>query len=117
MKSKTKLLVDDVSKSPDDPIKLNSAYSGFYRIDYSPEMLRKFSGAMKRNRNAFPLLDRINLISDLSALMRIGRRTTIDYLQFIEVFKEETSFAVWQSIMVQIDELNILLSNTDFLVR
>lgn len=53
---------------PDSWIKLNPGTVGYYRTQYSKEMLDRFSKAMKDR--TLPALDRLGLLHDLFALVR-----------------------------------------------
>jgi len=67
----------EVQATPDQWIKLNPGTIGFYRTQYTPELLTRFYPAI-RNKS-LPPLDRLGLLHDLFALvgvtifwMRIG---------------------------------------------
>ncbi|KAI6230360.1 Aminopeptidase [Aphelenchoides fujianensis] len=81
---------------PDDWIKLNSEFSGFYRVQYHDVMMQRLMAAVKsRELNA---ADRFNLADDLCALVKAGRASAAQFLAFYEASANEDEFIVWQTL-------------------
>lgn len=85
-KRETEVILNGVNEN--DWVKLNPGSAGFYRVQYSNEMLQMFKPAV--SDLSLPPLDRLGLLGDLFALVRslsghIGRDYhTIGY--FTSVF-------------------------------
>lgn len=108
-KKKMEIFVEGVTEK--DWIKLNPGTVGFYRTQYSPEMLEKFVPAIKSL--TLSALDRLGLIDDLFALIQNGSNSTISGLKLIDAYRNETNFTVWSSIGSSLSKLKIVLSHTD----
>ncbi|CAI5448823.1 unnamed protein product [Caenorhabditis angaria] len=82
--------------APGEWLKLNAGTTGFYRVEYSEEMLKDMLPAIASRQ--MPVLDRFGLINDLSALLNSGR-VNID--QFVNVAASsvfEDEYVVWGAI-------------------
>jgi aminopeptidase N len=69
--------------------KLNTEQTGFYRTNYPPARLAKLGQSKEKLSNE----DKIGLIADAAALAVSGEGTTAALLNFVENFKDETSYA------------------------
>lgn len=69
--------------------KLNTEQTGFYRTNYPPARLAKLGESKEKLSNE----DKIGLIADAAALAVSGEGTTAALLNFVENFKDETSYA------------------------
>ncbi len=79
---------------PDAPsLKFNRGQSGFYRTIYSVEHIQRL-GELVQNNQLAPL-DRLGILSDLFEASKAGRFSTVDALQFLSHFGEESDNAVW----------------------
>lgn len=96
---------------PNDWIKVNPGTVGFYRTQYSPELLEKFIPAIKDK--SLPPLDRLGLLGDLFAMVQAGHTNTVEVLKLLEAYEDEDDYTVWSSISSVIVKLNMLLSYTD----
>lgn len=94
-----------------DWIKVNPGTVGFYRTQYSPELLEKFIPAIKDK--SLPPLDRLGLLGDLFAMVQAGHTNTVEVLKLLEAYEDEDDYTVWSSISSVIVKLNMLLSYTD----
>lgn len=92
---------------------MNTKSIGFYRSQYSEELLEKFiPGIINKNLTE---VDRLQLQSDLFALIKAGYESTPKFLDFIlNSYKSEDDYFVWDSIDDSLGFLNALLSNTDY---
>ena len=69
--------------------KLNTEQNGFYRTNYPPARLASLGESRSKLSNE----DKIGLIADAAALAVSGDGTTAGLLNFVENFKDETSYA------------------------
>jgi len=89
-------------------VHLNHGYTGFYRVNYSAELLKRLGAAM----NAGQLedqLDRLVLINDVCALVKGNDAQAVSILELLPGYKNETSQAVWESVCGVIGELKKLI--------
>ncbi|RWS12695.1 Puromycin-sensitive aminopeptidase-like protein [Dinothrombium tinctorium] len=93
-------------------VKLNSGCVGFYRVHYPFDLLSQFVPAIKNK--SLTSLDRLNLLNDLFAIVKSGRASTVQLLEFLEAFTDEDDYSVWLSIGDCLTELNTLLSHSTF---
>ena len=92
-------------------VKLNPGTVGFYRVQYSPEMLNSLLPAIKDK--TLPALDRLGLQNDLFAMVQAGRTSTVEILKLLQAFSDEDNYTVWSSINACLGKLNLILSHTD----
>ncbi|CAH1158836.1 unnamed protein product [Phyllotreta striolata] len=104
------IVVPDIS--PKDWIKLNPGTIGFYRTQYSPEMLEKLVPAI-RDRSLAPL-DRLGLLDDLFAMVKAGHTSTVEVLKILQAFEDEPDYNVWCSINNILGRLGQLLGQTEY---
>ncbi len=77
-------------------VKLNFGQNGFFRIKYSPKMLKDLSTPMQ-NRS-LPTIDRMGILNDLWALSRACAIPATDYLTMAEHCRNETEYPVWAEL-------------------
>ncbi|XP_077997476.1 puromycin-sensitive aminopeptidase-like [Glandiceps talaboti] len=109
-KPTTTVTIDNVA--PDQWVKLNPGTVGFYRTQYSPEMLDLLMPAIKDH--SLPARDRLGLINDLFALAKAGEVTTVEVLRLMDAYKNETNYTVWTDICNTLRTLSGLLIHTDY---
>ncbi|KAI6205137.1 Aminopeptidase [Aphelenchoides besseyi] len=80
----------------DDWIKLNSELSGFYRVQYTDEMLKRLMEAVSAGQ--LNELDRFNLANDLYALVKAGRVPAAQFLAFYAASTNEDEYVVWATL-------------------
>ncbi|XP_078620093.1 puromycin-sensitive aminopeptidase-like isoform X4 [Branchiostoma floridae x Branchiostoma japonicum] len=105
----TTVTIDNVK--PDDWVKLNPGTVGFYRTQYSAEMLDRLLPAIKDQ--SLPPRDRLGIQNDLFALAKSGVASTVDILRVMEAFVNESNYTVWSDLSANIASLATLLSGTD----
>ncbi|KAG5880379.1 hypothetical protein JTB14_027286 [Gonioctena quinquepunctata] len=111
LKSKsTDIIVPDIDLS--DWIKINPGTIGFYRTQYTPEMLEKFVPAIQNK--TLPPLDRLGLLDDLFAMVKAGHTNTVEVLKLLKAFEDETDYNVWSSIGNIIGRIGQILEYTNF---
>lgn len=78
-------------------IKLNSASSGFYRVQYSDSMLKQLLGAVQAKH--LTVLDRFGLASDLIALVKASKVSASQFFALFAASVNEDECIVWQSLV------------------
>jgi aminopeptidase N len=73
-----------------DSFKLNKDFTGFFRVHYENDELKKL-GELVKNKTLDPI-DRWNLVHELYAMMRSGRVELEDYLEFITYYEQEDNY-------------------------
>ncbi|XP_066305336.1 puromycin-sensitive aminopeptidase-like [Branchiostoma lanceolatum] len=105
----TTVTIDNVK--PDDWVKLNPGTVGFYRTQYSKDMLDRLLPAIKDQ--SLPPRDRLGIQNDLFALAKSGVASTVDILRVMEAFVNESNYTVWSDLSANIGSLSTLLSGAD----
>ncbi|KAK8732636.1 hypothetical protein OTU49_006856 [Cherax quadricarinatus] len=93
-------------------VKLNPGTVGYYRTQYTPEMLTQLIPAMKTK--CLPPLDRLGVFDDLFSMVLAGHTSTVEVLKVLRAFEDETDYTVWSAVHNCVAHLNQLLSHTDF---
>jgi len=78
------------------PIKLNAGDSGYYRVQYSPDLLNALRPKLA---SGLALADRLNLMRDTWALMEANQGRSTDYLDLVENLRGQTSQPLWEDIL------------------
>ncbi|CAH1155326.1 unnamed protein product [Phaedon cochleariae] len=105
----TEIFVPNVG--PSDWIKINPGAIGYYRTQYTGQMLDNFVPDIKSGR--ISPIDRLMLLNDLFAMVKAGLAKTTELLKFLRAFEDETNSNVWCSIVTILGRLGTLLSYTD----
>lgn len=71
--------------------KLNSGQSGFYRVDYSPEL----TAALSADMSSFSPLDRLGLLADTFDTAKAGYSSAVEAIKLLNHYKDEDNAAVW----------------------
>ena len=93
-------------------VKLNQDSVGVFRVQYSPEMLHDLLPAVE-SKTLQPI-DRLTLHTDLFALVRAGKNSTVEVLRLLEAYKEEEEYSVWSGISSALSQISLILDYTDF---
>lgn len=104
----TEIVIDNLSS--EKWVKLNPGTVSYYRTRYTTEMLMQFVPAIKDM--TLPPLDRLGLIDDAFALVQAGQISTVDVLQLIDAYRNETNFTVWTAITNSLSKMQTILSHT-----
>ncbi|KAK4989358.1 hypothetical protein LTR66_007080 [Elasticomyces elasticus] len=87
---------EDTLRDIDDSFyKLNADQTGFYRTNLPPERLQRLAKDLEK----LSVQDKIGLVGDAAALMVSGDGTTSGVLAFVEGFKSETNYLVWDQVV------------------
>jgi puromycin-sensitive aminopeptidase len=81
---------------PGDWIKVNSGTAGFYRVQYSDEMLKSLLPAVESK--ALPVLDRFGIANDLFSLVESGKATADQFLSLVGASQQEDQYIVWGAL-------------------
>ena len=86
---------------------VNAGGSGFYRVHYAPDLLRKLT---RRLAHLAPI-DRFNLINDAWAATVAGLMPLRDYLELTTEFRAETDRNVWAVLTGSFAYVNRIISS------
>ncbi|XP_055532156.1 puromycin-sensitive aminopeptidase [Wyeomyia smithii] len=106
-KETVEVTIDDVQ--PNQWIKLNPASIGYFRTQYTTQMLDQFLPEISNNK--MHALDRLGLLNDLFALVQAGRSSTAVALKVMDACRNEHDYTVWSSITNFLSKLQLLLEN------
>lgn len=96
----------------DDWIKVNSGTAGFFRVQYSEDMLKALLPAIEKK--ALPVLDRFGIANDLYALVESGKAPASQFLQLVGASSNEDEYVVWSALDSGISHLsNVLNRHSD----
>eukprot|EP01135_Chromosphaera_perkinsii_P002272 Nk52_evm58s221 gene=Nk52_evmTU58s221 len=84
-------------------IKLNHETSGFFRVQYSPELIPTLGPLVKAKKLSAE--DRVGLVSDVFSLAAAGYCPTESALALLDYYEGEDSFVVWSEISSQLSKL------------
>jgi len=85
--------------------KLNDSASGAYRVKYPPARLEMLGKQIANGNPKLNPSDRISLIADSAAFAISGLSPTTEFLSFIESFKHESNFFVWDELLHCLSQL------------
>lgn len=86
----------------------NAGGYGYYRVSYSPPLLKILLPDMTKRLNA---LERLALVGDQFALCLAGKTSLESYVSVLSACKEETDPDVWDAILDQVRYLNLFVEN------
>ncbi|KAK3914792.1 Puromycin-sensitive aminopeptidase [Frankliniella fusca] len=105
------LTIDGLNKQ--NWVKLNPSQNGFYRVQYSSEMLENLMPAI--SNLSLPPIDRLGILDDLFALVQGGYCRTDKILELLQSMTKEDSCMVWStmsSVMMKLKKLLEYASDT-----
>lgn len=91
---------------------LNPGSIGYYRVQYSSELLKRLIPAI-RNKE-LDAIDRIGVVNDLFHMVKFGYSSTTSLLNLLTAFENESEFLVWSMVCRILNKLAILISHTSF---
>jgi len=89
-----------------DWVVVNTEGTGFYRTNYSPELLEVLA---THAMGELSPIERYGLIDDAAAAMLADHRSAPELLHFIEGFAAETDLSVWQRLIGALAQLDRLV--------
>lgn len=90
-------------------VKLNLGAVGYYRVNYSSEMLAAFVPSIVDL--SMPPLDRLGLLNDLFAMVQGGHASTVEAFKLMDAYRNEDNYTVWFAITSCIAKLQLLVSH------
>ena len=91
---------------------VNEGGHGFYRVRYSPDLLRAVTA---RRENSLSAIERFNLVSDTWAAVLAGLQPLSEYLEMIKLFEDEEDKNVWTVIVGSLQYLDRLVPGAESL--
>jgi len=92
-------------------VKLNPGFTGFYRVNYSDDMMQLLMKAVKNNE--LDCLDRLNIVNDAYAMASSGVTSFVDYLKVVSSYANEQEYPVWKEISSKLTQVKYFLWNDD----
>jgi puromycin-sensitive aminopeptidase len=89
-----------------ESVVLNEGGHGFYRVRYTPELLKRLMGATLTSLTA---IERFNVVNDAWASSVAGLMSMTDYLDLTAQFKHDRDKNIWEIILGSLQTLNRLL--------
>ncbi|WP_420452784.1 M1 family metallopeptidase [Ilumatobacter sp.] len=90
--------------SPGDVVVVNADGHGFYRVAYDDALRARLADPAALA--TLSTLERYSLVDDASAATSAGRMTSVELLEFVESFRDEREYVVWQAMLVALGELS-----------
>ena len=82
-------------KNNSDAVVVNAGGSGFFRVEYSADLMTRISGDTLRTLTT---LERYNLVDDAWNAVVAGAVSADRFMAFAQNFSNETDLAVWQAL-------------------
>lgn len=82
-------------KNPSDVVVVNAGGSGFFRVEYSADLMTRISG---ETLQSLTTLERYNLVDDAWNAVVAGAVSADRFMAFAQNFSNETDLAVWQAL-------------------
>ena len=95
---------------PGGPVVVNAGGPGFFRVDYSGELLSRLSGEVLAGMDT---LERYNLVDDAWNATLAGTISGTELIAFLRGFTAERELAVWQAITIATKGLSRVLDADD----
>jgi puromycin-sensitive aminopeptidase len=89
-----------------DWVVANAGGHGFYRVRYSPELMTAVKRELQSNLLA---VERFNLVNDTWATTQAGLTSLTDYLDLIDLFRDETDLNVWTTVIISSHHLHRIM--------
>lgn len=88
---------------------LNSGQSGFYRVIYNAAHLERIGEQIKKGR--IGPLDRLGVLADVFEAAKAGKSHTTETLHFMDNFRNETNYAVWDVISSVLSSIRLVMND------
>lgn len=110
-----KILLDTESTTVDlgdapDYVVVNAGGHGFYRVRYSPDLLKRITDGVF---DKLTPIERFNLVNDTWAMVVAGYTEATEYLKMLPMFQAETDKNVWFVISQSLGYLERILDQAD----
>lgn len=93
----------------DEPIKINTGQGGFFRTVYNSNHLERLGSLIEDKK--IPAEDRLGIISDVFEAAKAGYCSTADALNFLNHYKQEDNYAVWDCMVSAIGSLRLVMDD------
>jgi puromycin-sensitive aminopeptidase len=90
----------------DGPVVVNADGHGFFRVDYSDELLSRLSAEVVRTLST---LERYNLVDDAWNAVTAGAMTAAEFVELASRFAGESEYGVWQALAIGLRGVRRLL--------
>ena len=107
MKSKTL----NITLKNNVPALLNCNSTGFYRVVYNPEHLKKLGALIKAKK--LSSVERMGLIADSFEASKAGYYETVDALILLENYDGEIDYTVWEIIATNLSSIRQVMDNEE----
>ena len=95
---------------PSQNVKLNAGDIGYFRTVYDRAHFEKLVASVAQ----LPEADKVNLVSDMWALVEADRGSISDYFKLVEALRKENSLALWEQITATLSSIDFLyLGNSE----
>eukprot|EP00300_Choanocystis_sp_HF-7_P042003 c8778_g1_i1.p1 GENE.c8778_g1_i1~~c8778_g1_i1.p1 ORF type:complete len:694 (-),score=157.71 c8778_g1_i1:127-2160(-) len=106
-------LKEKVPTGPDAWLKANHQQAGFFRVQYTAELLELVGNSIRHVSTS----DRTGIVDDAFSLSSAGYMQTTAALQLLKYFKDESEYVVWSMIVDQLRRLRSVWSEQQADVR
>ena len=87
---------------------VNAGAHGFYRVSYSRELLDALKQGLQENLSA---VERFGLVNDAWAATLAGHTELPDYLDLLDLLRDETDINVWSTVIASFYQLRRILDD------
>ncbi|EGC37760.1 hypothetical protein DICPUDRAFT_46283 [Dictyostelium purpureum] len=98
--------------NPNGWIKPNYGQTGYFRIAYTPEIIKGLEPTILSLQ--LPAPDRLGLLSDVYNLCKSGATPISVFMNLVTSYKNEKEADVWNFIMISLNEISDLISDQDY---
>jgi len=98
---------------PTGTLNINDSRTGFFRVNYSDELFNE----LKEKFGKLTVLDKIGLENDLFAVIIKGDVKVSKYLDFVELYKDESDYSIWSDIASKLGTILFLFPEDKFLKK
>ena len=91
-----------------DWVVANAGGHGFYRVRYSSQLMTAVKRELQSNLLA---VERFNLVNDAWATTQAGLTSLTDYLDLIDLLRDETDLNVWTTVIISSHQLHRILDD------
>lgn len=102
---------DSIAVSDTRDFLLNRNRGGFYRISYNVSHLKQLGEEVLQGK--LSELDRLGILADLFETAKASQASTADALHFLENFRGEQSYAVWDVIASSLGSLRLVMDDDE----
>ena len=92
-----------------ESVVLNEGGHGFYRVRYTPDLLKRVVGSLP---DGLAAIERFNLVNDAWASTIAGMMSMTDYLDLTAEFKTDRDKNIWEVILGSFHTLNRILDES-----